>query len=654
MNDVLPPVVGTDKTEKRAIDFFWDWIKDNDREFYDKYYEGYHKLTGGLSSEEWKKVDNEFQKWLEKEKRKNTLKVTNYLENVQLFWEEQPFFYDKSGIFWFWNKYEYKWEIVDDVDVMNAIEKDLGMSGMTIKSVTKANYLEAFKRWGRRMMPKQPPKTWIQFKNVIFDIERKKFTKATPEFFICNPIPWKVSNTPETPTMDKLFKDWVGKEYVQTLYEIIAYCCLIDYPIHLIFCFIGVGRNGKTKYQQLLTKFIGNENCTSTELDALLESRFESAKLYKKLVCTLGETNFGIMSKTSLLKRLVGQDLIGYEFKRKNPFDDYNYAKILINSNSLPSSEDTSEGFYRRWFIIDFPNTFPEGKDILLTIPEEEYNNLAKKVTLLLPRLVETGKFSKQGTIEARKRAFIMASNPLPMFLEKCCTAHVELYVRHSELYTAYCKFLAVLKRRRVSKREFNIALLDENFEARRTTKNLERDFYVEGLGLNRNWEEELTVLTGLTQDSQLNILHKELKLDFNGNVVKSGNTNKKNIQKEQLVYKKGYWIDTSTSKKTQKNLNEHTMKYNNLPQKEANLPTLMTDGDEGIIPESCQELGTRNLLKTGEVKKDFESLQNTISILPEDNSIFIDEHFDIDFIKKCLREGLIAEYRKGTYTIVR
>ena len=87
----------------------------------------------------------------------------------------------------------------------------------------------------------------------------------------------------------------------------------------------------------------------------MLDSRFESFKLYKKLVCTMGETNFNVLNKTSLLKKLTGQDLIGFEFKNKKPFDDYNYAKIMIASNSLPVSSDTSEGFYRRWMILDFP-----------------------------------------------------------------------------------------------------------------------------------------------------------------------------------------------------------------------------------------------------------------------------------------------------------
>ena len=104
--------------------------------------------------------------------------------------------------------------------------------------------------------------------------------------------------------------------------------------------------------------------------------------------------------------------------KNKLPFTDFNYAKIIIASNSLPSSDDTSEGFYRRWHIIDFPNEFPEGKDITLTIPNIEYRNLARKVMEILPKLLERGCFSNQGTIMERKRKYQMASNPLPYFIK--------------------------------------------------------------------------------------------------------------------------------------------------------------------------------------------------------------------------------------------
>ena len=72
----------------------------------------------------------------------------------------------------------------------------------------------------------------------------------------------------------------------------------------------------------------------------------------------MGETDFNEMKKTSMLKKLSGGDLIGFEYKRKDPFEDKNYAKITISTNNLPSTSDKTIGFYRRWLIIDFPITF--------------------------------------------------------------------------------------------------------------------------------------------------------------------------------------------------------------------------------------------------------------------------------------------------------
>jgi putative DNA primase/helicase len=170
---------------------------------------------------------------------------------------------------------------------------------------------------------------------------------------------------------------------------------------------------------RLIEKFIGSRNICSTELDTLLNSRFEITKLHKKLVCMLGETNFNELSKTSILKKLTGQDTIGFEYKNKTPFDDKNYAKILISTNNLPETTDKTIGFYRRWDIIDFPNQFTEVNDILKTIPEEEYECLAVKCIEILYDLLKERKFNNEGSIEDRQKKYEEKSNPLDKFLKE-------------------------------------------------------------------------------------------------------------------------------------------------------------------------------------------------------------------------------------------
>ena len=455
-----------------------------------------------------------------------TLKLDNYQDNAEKFHDKQPYFYDKNDIFWIWNKEEYKWDMTDETDIMNKIEQELGFAGQTINSRVKNSYLESFKRVGRLRIPQEAPKTWVQFKNQIFDITTMEIFQATPQHFICNPIPWIIGEESKTPTIDKLFKEWVGLEYMDTLYEILAYCCYTDYPIHLIFCLTGTGRNGKTSFQKLLTKFIGLENICSTELDFILKSRFESAKLYKKLVCALGETNFGILQQTSLLKRLCGQDIVGFEFKNKKLFDGYNYAKIIINSNSLPTSEDTSDGFYRRWLIIDFLNEFDEGKDIINIIPEQEYNNLAKKITEKLPILLECGVFNKQGSIDERKNKYILTSNPLDLFIATFCEKEdVNAYVRYSELYTNYIKFLNKIKKRQVGHKEFNTALTNAGYEKIRTSRdvngNFESGWFISGLKFNGRW------------DNFMHDMHDMFNISTSSRGVYSSKENEHNVHNE-------------------------------------------------------------------------------------------------------------------------
>lgn len=399
--------------------------------------------------------------------------IQNYMLNVQNFWNLQPFFYDENKLFWFWQPHEYCYKMVDETDLMIALEDNLEMNGTTVNSKLKMAYMEAFRRVGRKKKPIDAPAKWIQFKDKAYSITSEDIHDVQPNYFFTNPIPHKLGKSTETPTMDKLFKEWVGEERVKTLYEIIAYCCYRDYPLHKIFCMVGTGRNGKSQFQRLMRKFLGDHNVCDTELDDLLNSRFEGFNLYKKLMCSMGETNFGTMSKTSKLKKLSGQDLVSFEKKGIQGFGAVNYAKLIINSNSLPSSLDTSDGFYRRWCIIRFPNEFPEGKDIITTIPDIEYENLAYKVTNILPKLLLDGKFTKEGTIEQRKNMFIMNSNPLPIFLKQYTEKGDGYSVLYGELFAVYVQFLRHFKMRKVTMREFKSSLEDDGYYIEKTSKKV-------------------------------------------------------------------------------------------------------------------------------------------------------------------------------------
>lgn len=443
-----------------------------------------------VSQEEEKVADN---------KLGDALMVFNedFVAMARKFWQIQPYYFDRSKIWWLWNFNDKCWEIIDEIDLLNTLKKHASTQLNITKTSVMAQIVKSLQLVGRNKKPEDAPKKWIQFKDKAYSIKSGNIYEVTKDYFFTNPLPYKIGEHSRTPTMDKLFEEWVGKEYVQTLYEVIAYCCYSDYPIQVLFCLFGGGRNGKSCFLNVLSKFIGYKNTCSTDLDLLVghnKSRFEVFKLYKKLACLLGETNFGIMDNSAILKKLTGNDLIGFEVKGKVPFDDYNYAKVLIASNSLPSSEDTSEGFYRRWVIVDFPNQFKEGKDITETIPEEEYEALSKKVCEIIPKLLEKGEFTNQGTIAERTNKYILASNPLPMFLERFCIQEDGYSILYNELYTKYIQVLKKLKRRRVSRREFKSALESEGYFVEKTSKGVDGEWksglWVDGLTLIGEFED--------------------------------------------------------------------------------------------------------------------------------------------------------------------
>lgn len=371
------------------------------------------------------------------------LSITNFEENTKAFIEKSPFFYDKTQKFWIWDNKEYKWKLCDETDMMNAIDNSLKLSGSTSQGHIKSTYLEEFKKQGRLNIPKKVPDTWIQFKDKIVDIETGETKDATPEYLLCNSIPWKIGDTDKTPNMDRIFEQWVGTEYAKTLHQIIAYCMLPSYPIHRVFCFYGNGLNGKGRFLALLKKFIGQENVTSSDLDILLGSRFETTKLHKKLVCEMGETNFSVMNKTSVLKKLTGQDTISFEYKKGALFDDYNYAKILIATNNIPATTDKTDGFYRRWMIIDFSKQFSEKKDILTEIPDSEYEALAFKSVCTIRELLCNREFHNEGTIDDRRKVFEDKSNPFEKFFNEMVADDINGNIQKTEFreeFTSWCK----------------------------------------------------------------------------------------------------------------------------------------------------------------------------------------------------------------------
>lgn len=420
----------------------------------------------------------------EEKQPKDKIYITSFLELAEEFHKINPFFFDGAGLWWNWDKNEKCYKIVDATDLLNEIDKYEWFKPMkegidkenkadwklivTTASTPRNEIVESLKRIGRLNIPKDIPKTWIQFKKWVVDIETNETFPVTSKMFATNPIPWDIGESEDTPTIDKIFTEWVGEKNKMMLYEIIAYSMLPDYPIHRFFVLNGSGLNGKSKYLELIRRIIGCDNCSSSELDVLTYSRFEPAmKLYKKLVCMMGETNVSTLKRTQFIKRATGQDIISYEFKLKGAFNDINYAKLILATNSLPITYDKTTGFYRRPLIIDFPNKFDEKIDILSTIPKKEYKNLVKKSISVLQKLLKRRTFTNEPTVEQKRERYELTSNPILRFIKQYCKEDVNADVVYADFYEKFCQFVKDEDVRRLTRHEVTELLTRDGYETK-------------------------------------------------------------------------------------------------------------------------------------------------------------------------------------------
>lgn len=404
------------------------------------------------------------------------------------FLKQQPIFYDKAGLWWVWNLEMSMWEISDEVDILNRIRNTIGIN--TINAKERNEIINALKQIGRENAPEVVTKNWIQFKNKIVDVETGEIFDAIPKYFMTNPIPHNIGESEETPTLDKYFGEWVIEEglqdesYINTLYEILAYSCLQKQFLQRMFAFVGSGSNGKGVFLSILKKFLGKDNICSTELKLLSSNQFESSSLYKKQACFMGEVDSADMQNTNLIKKLSGEDDIRYCFKGKTPFTEQSSTTCFMNTNSLPVSPDKSIGFYRRWLIIDFPHEFPVGKDIISSIPDIEFENLAKKVIRIVSELIQRKAFTNEGDIEIRRKKYEDRSSPLMSFVKEYCVEDLEAYIPFKKFLPYFLDYLKSKKLRPFTPKNTSKMLKEEGFEVNKSTRDGISTTYVFGITL--------------------------------------------------------------------------------------------------------------------------------------------------------------------------
>jgi len=280
----------------------------------------------------------------------------------------------------------------------------------------------------------QPCTYKIPFKNGVYNLENSTLERHQPEDFFTHKIPWEFDPEAQCKKINKFLDQVLSNDKDKELIlETIGYSMLADYPYAHAVLLHGKGKNGKTVLLKLWKKLLSESNYKEEELQQLEGEKFATRWVYRKLGLFCDDLPGTKLESGSTLKSLTGGGETRAEIKGGDHFEFTSYATPVFACNEIPESNDDSEGFYRRWEIVNFPYKFvdnpvkenhKEKKDKRKLIEEltteKEMQGLINEAIVRLELIMDNGGFYNKTDAESTRSLWKSYSSPLDQFIENC------------------------------------------------------------------------------------------------------------------------------------------------------------------------------------------------------------------------------------------
>ena len=277
----------------------------------------------------------------------------------------------------------------------------------------------------------------VPLENGILNILTQEIRDYDPNTIFFNKLPVEFNPSSECPDIIKHLQTILKDENdLKVILELFGYLLLKQYKIEKAFMFVGIGRNGKSKTIELMKMFVGPENCSSLPLRALHEESFSLSELFGKMANLAADLRKTDLKETGMIKSLIGRDTIQSKRKYLRDLNFVNHAKMIFAANELPKIYDTTDGFWTKWVLIEFPYKF---------VTQETYdkssNEERKLCKIMNPDIMEV-----LTTPEELSGLLNLALEHLKTLLKNKDFSYSkntrevrDLWIRRSDSFTAFC-----------------------------------------------------------------------------------------------------------------------------------------------------------------------------------------------------------------------
>ncbi|MGD0145942.1 MAG: phage/plasmid primase, P4 family [Nitrososphaerales archaeon] len=295
------------------------------------------------------------------------------------------------------------------------------------------------------------PSPYLVLRNGLLSTESEHLEPHTPDFYSLSRLPISFIPGQDCPKFRKFLGEVLYAEDIPVVQEWMGYCLCRGYPAQVAILFVGEGNNGKSTLIFVIQSLLGRENISAVSLHELELNRFAKADLFGKLANLYADLSDSAIQSVGTFKMLTGGDPIRGEKKFQNSFTFINGAKLTFSCNVVPEVYEDTTAFFRRWIIIQFPNSFngdKADKNLLekLTTPEELSGVLNFALEGLYRLRANGWTFSNSRSTADVRQDYIRRSSPMKAFLMDCTSLKSDGVTAKRDLFQAFVDYCQKMK----------------------------------------------------------------------------------------------------------------------------------------------------------------------------------------------------------------
>lgn len=270
----------------------------------------------------------------------------------------------------------------------------------------------------------KPDSRYMVFRNGVLDTEDMTLHEHSAEYMTNIVFPdLDYQPDAECPTFRKVVADALDKDTANVLQEMCGYLLFPDSRHEKIGVLVGEGRNGKSVILNMISYALGEENVTHFGLQQITDaSGVFIANMVGKLANICHDSgNLIKVGNEGILKQYASGEPIMAKVLYHQPTITTNYPHSIIAVNALPVSADVSDGYFRRFLIIDFPYQIPLDKVDRQLFAKMKPERMGVLLWIIegMKRLLSESDFTESKAVDDIKKQYQRDNNIVATFVDE-------------------------------------------------------------------------------------------------------------------------------------------------------------------------------------------------------------------------------------------